>query len=278
MLRLLSLTLVHCASSGLADAQPAFPFPPPTSAFPAFYFGANATGAETSEWLSFVRQHALAGYGWQHKTLVTNFSHIEVSLAQAATRLAQSNANVPPIFIYRNMQIAWAAFDAQARATVDPSLNGMLLRNFDNSPDGELCEMPASGGGLAQFFAWTNASSATYWLGEVIAEAAAEDDANAVFFDETDWNYCGYSLNKDACPNISKAFLAADLTAKYSALRATAEALAAAGKVAIFSSKNMLAASWEGLQPPEQPPCVMPEDGYLKALSGVLWLRFYEFW
>ena len=63
-----------------------FPFPPPTAYFPALYFGANATGPESADWLAFVRRHALAGYGWQHKTQVTNFSHIEVSLAQAATR------------------------------------------------------------------------------------------------------------------------------------------------------------------------------------------------
>jgi len=99
-----------------------------------------------------------------------------------------------------------------------------------------------------------------------------------VFFDETDWSACGYSFAKDGCGNISDAFRARDLAAKLPALRATADALNAADKWPIFSSKNLLTAAWDGLPATAKRPCVVPHDAYAAALAGADWGRFYEFW
>jgi len=62
------------------------------------------------------------------------------------------------------------------------------------------------------------------------------------------------------------------------ALRATADALAAARKWPIFSSQNVLAAAWEGLPADAPRPCVVPHDAYAAALEGADYGRFYEFW
>ena len=58
---------------------------------------------------------------------------------------------------------------------------------------------------------------------------------------------------------------------------ATADALGAAGKWPIFSSKNLLAAAWEGLPAAAPRPCVIPHDAFFEALAGADYARFYEF-
>jgi hypothetical protein len=109
------------------------------------------------------------------------------------------------------MQVAWGAFDAQLRPMVDPALRGMLLRDNDNAPGAPLCLES----GKVPFYAFGNASAAEYWVSTVVAEVAAESsDVAAVFFDETDWNACGYSFVHAGCANITDTFLAADLQAR----------------------------------------------------------------
>ena len=275
------LTLVTCGLvvSSLelaAAAAPPFP-PPPLSPFPALFFGANAYGAESSQQLAFEARHALAGYGWQQGTLATNFSHGEASLAQAAAALAGVAPTVPT-FVYRHFQMAWDLFDVQRAADVDPALQGMFLRDNDNAPGARECRQPTPGNSTSPLYAFAGTNSGAFWVNHVIGEVAREPHVSGVFFDECDWSACGYSFAKDGCGNISNTFRAADLVAKYPALRATAEALIAAGKYPIFSAKNLLDAAFAGLPPTTPRPCVIPHDGFAAALRSVPHARFFEFW
>jgi hypothetical protein len=288
------------SSSSAPPPRPPPPFPPPSAAsFPALFFGANASGAESAEQLAFVARHALAGYGWQANTLVTDYSHGEESLAAAARRAA-AVAGAPPVFVYRHFQMAWTLFDVQKAAVDSPAMAGLFLRDNDNAAGGAQCRQSVpSGAGenrTSPLYAFSNASAGAFWVDEVAGELAREAERgrqgqgqggsgsssssgiSAAFFDETDWSACSYSFAKDGCANISDAFRAADFTAKLPALAGTAAVLAAARVWPIFSSKNLLDAAFAGLPPSTPRPCVLPGDSYFAALGNASYARFYEFW
>jgi hypothetical protein len=147
----------------------------------------------------------------------------------------------------------------------------------NHAAGGAECRQAVPGGGTAPLPAWVNATAGAWWVDAVVREVASERGSRAIFFDETDWSACGYSFANDGCANISDAFRAADLAAKLPALRATVDALNAAGIAPILSSKNLLARAWDGLAPNVTRPCVAPHDAYFDALSGAPYMRFYEF-
>jgi hypothetical protein len=293
---------VAAVAAGSAAAAPAFPFPPPPSsgAFPALWFGANASGLDSGETLALLRRSALVVYGWQQGTARTGFAHAEAQLSAAAAwaAAAVAPAPTPPVAVYRHFQMGWRAFDVQASADdvaaaapASPAA-AMFLHDDDNDPASAQCRqgIPSPPGESRTaplwVFAGGNASAHTYgsaagdfWVGAVVSEVAAEPGVSAVFFDETDWSACGYSFANDGCANISDSFRGADLAAKLPAIRGSVDALAAAGVVAILSSDNVVSAAWEGLPANATRPCVVPHDAYLAALAGGgAYLRFYEFW
>jgi hypothetical protein len=301
---LLLAAAAACAAPAPAAAQ-AFAFPPPAAGvFPALWFGASESGSlyVSAAQRAQLAMYSLVGWGWQLATHRTGFRHGETALAQAAASVAASSAAAasgnatapapPALFVYRHAQMAWRLFDVP-RAADDAQAGGgaLFLRNDDNSPDGVQCRQripsPPSGpeaNGTSPLFAFAGAGGAgvtgagTFFAEEVVAaELAVEGAVQGAFFDETDWSACGYSFANDGCANISDAFRAADLAAKLPALRATVDALNAAGIAPVLSSKNLLARAWDGLAPNATRPCVVPHDAYFNALSGAPYMRFYEF-
>ena len=303
------LALLLAAAAAFTAPAPAaaqtFAFPPPAAGvFPALWFGANESGGlyTSAAQRAQLAQYSLVGWGWQHSSQRTGFRHGETALAQAAASVAASsaaaaaassgNATAPALFVYRHSQMAWRLFDVP-RAADDAQAGGgaLFLRDNDNAPDGAQCRQripsPPSGpgaNGTSPLYAFAGpggvgaTSAGAFFAEEVVAaELAVEGAVQAVFFDETDWSACGYSFANDGCANISDAFRAADLAAKLPALRATVDALNAAGIAPILSSKNLLARAWDGLATNVTRPCVAPHDAYFNALSGAPYLRFYEF-
>jgi hypothetical protein len=299
----LGLTLAACCAPAAAQT---FSFPPPAAGlFPALWFGANESGGlYTSEsQRALLAQHSLVGWGWQQSTVSKGFRHGETALAQAAASVsassavaAQANATAqapPALFVYRHAQMAWRLFDVPRAADDAQMGNGgaYFLRDNDNAPDGAQCRQripsPPSGpsaNGSSPMYAFAGAGgvgmtgAGAFFSEEVVAaELAVEGGVQAAFFDETDWSACGYSFAAAGCANISDVFRAADLAAKLPALRATVDALNAAGIAPILSSKNLLERAWDGLPPNATRPCVVPHDPYFNALIGAPYIRFYEF-
>ena len=261
-----------------------FPFPPPSSQLPILYFGANATGPENAAQLAFDVHTGteLAGWGWQQNSTASDFRHGEASLASAAAALAAAHAGSSPRrFVYRHMQMAWTLFDV-TRAADAGTNRSLFLRNHDNAADAAECRQTVPGNGTSPLLAWGPGTvpglAESFWVNNVTAEVAREPFVDAVFFDETDWSACGYDFAKVGCANISDSFRVADLRAKLPSLRGTADALAAAGKLAIFSAKNLLESAWEGLPANASRPCVISHDEYARALDGAAYIRFEEFW
>lgn len=176
--------------------------------------------------------------------------------------------------------MGWRLFDLQKAAGENPSLEGIWLRDHDNSPDAPRCEQNVPGGGTSPLYAFSNASAGAFWVDVVEAEVAREPAAvRMVFHDECDWSACSYNFKESArCGNISDAFRVRDLRAKYPALKASTDSLYTAGKWAILSFMNLLNASYEGLAPHATRPCLIPHDETFAALSNSSYARFYEFW
>ena len=266
------------ASLSAAAAAAAAPFPAPNLTRPWLFFGANETGAIDSPlYLRLAANSSLAGYGWQNNAAPAAYVHGEANLLTAARALAAVAPSLP-VFVYRHFQMAWRLFDVTRAADDDPRARGMFLRDNDNAPGAAECRQSIPGGGTSPLLVFDGSSAGAFWVDRVIGEVAAEPGVAAVFMDETDWSACGYSFAKDGCANISDAFRARDLAAKLPAIRGTADALLAARKWPIFSSKNLLAAAWQGLPAGAPRPCVVPHDAYAAALAGVSYGRFYEFW
>ena len=280
-LSLIAFASALAAAAGItvATTAPPFPPPPPSLTVPVLFFGANGTGpVDSAQYLALASNASLAGYGWQNNAAPSNYTHGEANLLRAASALCAAAPSLP-VFVYRHFQMAWRLFDVQRAADDSPALAGLFLRDGDNAPGAPQCRQPIPGGGTAPLYAFVNASAGAFWVQRVVAELAAEPPCvKAAFFDETDWSACGYSFAKDGCASISDAFRERDLLAKLPAIRGTADALVAAGKWPIFSSKNLLAAAWAGLPADAKRPCVIPHDAYFAALRGVGYARFYEFW
>lgn len=255
----------------------AAPFPPPRPSAPWLYFGANETGPVDSQFFqALAARGGLAGYGWQNNAAPSNFTHGEANVYGAVEALRAAHPQLP-VFAYRNWHVCWRLFDIQRAADDDPSLRDMFLRNFDNAPGAVECRVNITNS-TSPFWAFENTGAGAWWVENVVREVAAETHTTAVFFDTTDANACGFSLEKYGCPNISAAFRTRDLLAKLPALRATADALNAAGKLPIFSSRNLVSQAWAGLPDNATRPCVVPHDAYMSALAGAEYIRFFEFW
>ena len=101
-------------------------------------------------------------------------------------------------------------------------------------------------------------------MDEVIGELTREADITAVFFDETDYEYCG----GDTCHNqfLPPATMQSLYRDKIEVLRRTAVKLNNASIWPMFSSMNEVSGS----------RCALPYDDYFDALAGVGWMRFCE--
>lgn len=254
-----------------------FPAPLSPSSF-VLYFGANGTGSvDNIDYLLLANRSSLAGYGWQNNAAVVNYTHGESNLYTAAKALSIFSPTLP-VFVYRHFQMSWSLFDIQRILDNDPKNAQFFLHDNDNTPNSIECRQGIPGGSTSPLFAFVNTSAGDIWINKVIKEVVTESIISAVFFDETDWSLCGYSFNKDGCVNISNTFRIQDLLAKLPVIRNTAISLLKANKWPIFSSKNLLNASWKGLPITAQRPCLIPHDAYFNILKGLDYGRFYEFW
>jgi hypothetical protein len=218
--------------------------------------------------LSLIAKHQFAGWGWQQDDAVTpaaddgHYYSEETALAQAATRLASyTQFTTPPshktaqtqaIFVYRHSQMALSWYTVQRAASANKANDDMWMKGSD----GRIC-IDRNRGGPAWNF--SNPRAADFFVDEVVGELTREADINAVFFDETDYEYCG----GDTCHG---QFLTPDYyRAKIEVLRRTAAKLNSANIWPMFSSMNENVA---------QSRCSLPYSDYYDALRDVGWIRF----
>lgn len=260
-LRICLLVYVHTSFPSWALAPYQGPKPPWNykgyNSFPAFYFGANESGLENSSWLPFVTQHQVAGWGWQQNFHSVgqdrwHYSQQEVSLAQMASRMATYMEVTPAspqkrlqaLFVYRHLEVADMFLHDK---------NGHICwDNFDNT---------------GPYWNFSSPRVTEWFLNEVAAEIVREANVQAVFFDETDYLYCGGTAGNCSADVHTGAEGLAQYRAKLQLLRSLALKLNAANVWPIYSSYN-------GYSDLPWRDCVMPFDEYYTALQDVGWIRF----
>ena len=204
-MRIVATILLVLATTGAAAASallPRYTGPSPPwryngfESFPSFFFGANQTGSEPPTELALIAKHQFAGWGWQQDVDVTpasddgHFYNEETASAQAATRLASyiqfsgAPKKTQGIFVYRHSQMALSWYTVQRAAYNNSANSDFWMRGND----GTICVDRNRGGPAWNF---SNPRAADFFVDEVIGELTRESDINAVFFDETDYEYCG---------------------------------------------------------------------------------------
>lgn len=241
--------------------------------FPSHFFGANESGLENAARLDLAAKHQFAGWGWQQNYRTVgkyngSYYQQETSLAQMASRLAAFMEFSPPrpdhqvqaIFVYRHMEVAEYYFSLSAAAFHDPRNHEMFLHD----EQGRICWKNNDMTG--PFWNFSNPRAIDWFVNEIGGELTREANVQAVFFDETDWLYCGYVFN-----NCSRSTITVDqYRSKIQMMRRLALKLNAAGIWPIYSTFN-------GFSDIPYRNCPLPYDEYYTALHDVGWFRFYEF-
>ena len=84
--------------NGTHRQQPSWPYN--WGRFPAFWFGANASGWESGAQLQLMTKYSMVLFGWQHMQLATNYTNLlHAQVAQARRAKAVLPAGVP-VFVY----------------------------------------------------------------------------------------------------------------------------------------------------------------------------------
>ena len=257
---------------------------------PVMWFGANVSGLDNAATLALIAKHGIGVYGWQQGTgaLVPgqNLGDGDAYLSSAATHLSdyldtlpsQAGANRTLVGVYRQIQVALRLFAAPRAAADSPAAAAFWMRS-GGAAEGEVCVAGQPWGTSDPFFNFSVPAAADYWVEEVVGQAAAEAPAGvrAVFFDESDQNFCSFwSVAQQNCGALPLASLAPMQAASNAVLARTASALNAAGVIPIFSMLNRMAASGAGIPGGPPLPCALPEDDTIAALAGRTWARFYE--
>ena len=167
-----------------------------------FWFGANHTGLDSVATLALMAKHSVVGYGWQTGGAVENGaasvgrgdSWGASAVSHAADYMRSHGHNNVTVFQYREIQIAIRLYAQNAIAADNPVNDLFWLRN-----DSGICLATAAWGTLDPFWNFSNPDATRYWVDNVIGELTTDDSLTdnapfaAVFFDEVDREYCGYS-------------------------------------------------------------------------------------
>lgn len=261
---------------------------------PTMWFGANTSGLDSAATLALIARHRVGTYGWQQGTGLLlpgqNLGDGDAYLSSAATHLAdfldaqpgQAGASRTLVGIYRQIQVALRLFAAPRAAADNPAMSSFWMRD-GGAAGGAVCELAQPWGTADPLWNFSVAAAANFWVDEVVGQVAAEAAAGvrAVFFDESDQNFCSFwSVAQGNCGPLPLESLAQMQAASNAVLARTTAALNAAGIIPIFSMLNRMAASGRGSSPgapPPPPPCALPEDATIAALAKPLtYARFYE--
>ena len=270
-------------AAGQKVAPPPWPIADGFERLPTMWFGANASGLDSAASLAAVARHRVAAFGWQQGTggAGMQLGAGDAYQAAATTHLsdyldaqpAQAGANRTLVATYRQVMIAQRLFAPQRAAADAAQDGGFWLQNGA----GSACAFGMPWGTQDPVWNFSVAAAADYWVAAVagaLASGAAATGARAVFFDDSDYQFCGFwDTPQGGCGALPLASLARMHADNNAVLARTAAALNAAGLIPIFSSVNLLAAGGGG----GGSPCALPEEATLAALAGTTFARFYEF-
>ena len=267
--------------AGRKVSPPAWPITDGFERLPTLWFGANASGLDSAATLALIGRHSMGVYGWQQGSSTfapgQGLGAGDALLAAAATHLGDYIAaagGTTLVGVYRQVMIALQLFAGAHAAARDGGDADFWVRDGN----GSTCVFGMPWGSLDPVWNFSVAAAADYWVDAVVGALAAEAAAAGVriaFFDDTDYNFCGFwDSPRGNCGPLARDAVAQMHAANNAVLGRTAAALNAAGIIPLFSSVNLLSAAaprgGRGV-------CALPEDATLAALQGTTFARFYEF-
>ncbi|CAK9017368.1 Hypothetical protein SCF082_LOCUS13612 [Durusdinium trenchii] len=238
------------ALSKYQGPKPPWPYKGFTS-FPAFYFGANESGLEPLFEIAALKARV-------------------VSLAQMATRMA-TYIEVTPKTPEKRLQEGRAGEGGHLERRQLSLLHVWVGWNPDlflHDREGRLCW--DSFGNTGPYWNFSNPRVSDWILNEVASEIGREANVQAVFFDETDYLYCGGTAGNCSADVHTGEEGLAQYRAKLQLLRSLSLTLNRKKVWPIYSSYN-------GYSDLPWRKCLMPFDEYFNVLQDVGWIRFYEF-
>ena len=272
-------------TSGRKVAPPPWPISDGFDALPTMWFGANVSGLDSPTSLALIARHRVGVTGWQQGTGAlepgANLGAGDAFQAAAATHLSDYLDALPGgggprrtlVGVYRQVMIAQRLFAAANAAATDASKDGFWVHDASS---GGTCTFGMPWGTKDPVWNFTVQTAADSWIADVVGALAAEAPAagvRAVFFDDSDYNFCGFwNTSQSGCAPIPFTSLARMHADNNAVLARTAAALNAAGVIPVFSSVNVLSVVGSGA-----PACALPEESTLAALAGTTFARFYEF-
>ena len=304
MLRSVAVAAVFVASCATAPAAmqlaaPVGPPPPPPpapgaawpfaynwSAFPAAWFGANASHWESDAQIEAIGRYELAIFGWQHLDTPAAWTDVVYfQLAQAA--LVKAKHPRLPVFVYTSFGWAFGLNAGVQPIMHDPSYADFFLRSDHGSfefsdtdcQQGHTSPSATADRCVGYFWNMANASARAYFLEHLVAPIAKAPMIDGVFYDA--FNY-GYDIpevrpwgkqvvNVPGCGNHTQVWSGCEaLIAGSIALAKEVTALLNAnGKIPMFANPGSF------VKPPKQ-EIWLDEARLVKALEGMAWSTYYE--
>ena len=183
------------AAAGTNDPA-AFPFAFNESKFPAAWFGANATSWESDAQLEAIGKYSLAVLGWQHLTMVTNFTAVVYEQITQAAIIKSAHPDLP-VYVY--VGFGWAMglnagaepvlFDASHRDYFLLGADGGYIFTQTDCQQGHTTPAATDNRCIGHFWNFANASARDYYVDQLVAPLAAAGPIDGVFFDATNYGY-----------------------------------------------------------------------------------------
>jgi hypothetical protein len=247
-----------------------------------FWFGANSStaGLDNDATLALMAKHTVAGYGWQTggadhlgAAALGRGESFGGSAVEHAVDYMQSHGhgNVT-IFQYRQVQVALSLFAENLIAASNPANEHFWLHDTKTK---DICTGKQPWGTDDYYWNFTDSGAVDYWIEKAIGELTTDGGLvsnapySAVFFDEVDQSFCGYTQGSCNFTDFNLPQLQGSNNAMLTRLVGS---LNAAGITPILSMDNRMHATGDTL------PCALSEDDTVAALKGLTWVRFYENW
>ena len=241
--------------------------------FPSVWFGANASGPETTAQHLIETRYRSVYFGWQQSNSATGCKHEEQALLSQLSAVRQLSPRVSTIAYASNAASALRFYDWQAGVMSNASMSGYFLP--DPKPEQTMlgCSNPQSD---AVTWDWRNASARDFFVDHVIASWAEEEYVDAVFVDEGDAVQCRWT-QYPGLTSLSEVYRYTNGSAEV--YRRAAAVLAAKGKRLILSLKNGI----PGAAPIAERIGICPVqlDVFFDAMQqapAAPFIRYHEYW
>ena len=268
-----------------APAPASWPFAYNWSKFPAAWFGANATTWESPAQIEAIGKYSLAILGWQHLTMVTDFTAVVFEQITQAAILKNNHPDLP-VFVYCGFGWAMGLNAGVLPIMNDPACKDFFLQSKEgyvftqtDCQQGHTTPKDTNNRCLGYFWNFGNASARDYFVDHLVAPLATAGAIDGVFFDATNygydipevhpWNRLTINVPNCTVPPGEYSGCEALISGTLDVAKRSTELLNKHGKVPMFANAGSF------VKPVKQ-HIWLNESRLVDALDGMAWTTYYE--